>query len=260
MATLGEQSVGSTVKVKINGTATDFLVVHNGKPSSVYDSSCDGVWLLMTDLYTSRAFDSTNGDYASSDIAAYLNGTFLNLIDSNVKGIVKQANIPYTNGSGSLMTGSSGFSTKVFLLSHHEVGLTTSYANAEGAALSYFNGAANSKRIAKLSGKANAWWLRSPMKMMLTYPLQIDTTGGAAYTAASTSLGVRPAFILPTDANVADDGTVSAGGTKAISGTVCIGGTTRTLTGEGYVNIGGTLRPLTGAQVNIGGVLKTIGG
>ena len=31
---LGAKAVGSTVKIKVNGTVKDFIIVHQGKPSS----------------------------------------------------------------------------------------------------------------------------------------------------------------------------------------------------------------------------------
>ena len=47
---LGDMAVGSTVKIKVNGTAKDFIIVHQGNPdSTIYDSSCDGTWVLMKD-------------------------------------------------------------------------------------------------------------------------------------------------------------------------------------------------------------------
>lgn len=48
---LGAKAVGSTVKIKVNGTVKDFIIIHQGKPSSVYDDSCNGTWLLMKDIY-----------------------------------------------------------------------------------------------------------------------------------------------------------------------------------------------------------------
>ena len=41
---LGAKAVGSIVKIKVNGAAKDFIIVHQGKPSSVYDDSCNGTW------------------------------------------------------------------------------------------------------------------------------------------------------------------------------------------------------------------------
>ena len=44
---LSAKGIGSVVKIKVNGTLRNFIVVHQGKPSSIYDASCDGTWLLM---------------------------------------------------------------------------------------------------------------------------------------------------------------------------------------------------------------------
>ena len=48
--TLGSKAVGSVVKIKENGTRVNYLVVHQGKPSSIYDESCNGTWLLRQDI------------------------------------------------------------------------------------------------------------------------------------------------------------------------------------------------------------------
>ena len=93
---LSAKGVGSVVKIKVNGTLRNFIVVHQGKPSSIYDASCDGTWLLMEDIYETRQWHSSNvNDYANSTIHSYLNSTFLNLIDANIRAQIKQAKIPY---------------------------------------------------------------------------------------------------------------------------------------------------------------------
>ena len=127
---LGTKAVGSIVKIKVNGASKDFIVVQQGNPNtSTYDSSCAGTWLLMKDIYTMSTFGNNNS-YKDSSIHTYLNGTFYNLIDSDIRAAIKQVKIPYLNGTGggdgSLATGANGLSTKVFLLSGYEVGWTTS--------------------------------------------------------------------------------------------------------------------------------------
>ena len=49
---LGSLAVGSSVKIKVNGAAKDFIIVHQGLPSSDYDASCNGVWVVMKGIYT----------------------------------------------------------------------------------------------------------------------------------------------------------------------------------------------------------------
>ena len=197
---LSDLSVGDSVYMNVNGISTEFLVVHRGIPSTDYDSSCDGTWLLMKDCYVSRDYDTSNNDYKNSDIHSYLNNTFINLLDSDIRSAVKQVKLPYVNdagGSGSLATGSNGISTKAFLLSAIEVGFTGNAFYVEGAALGYFSGIAASQRIAYLNGSAVGWWLRSPTASSAYTTSSVHNTGMYIGATCSQSLGIRPCVILP---------------------------------------------------------------
>ena len=215
---LGSMSVGSTVKLKLGGTARDFLVVHQGLPSSMYDSSCNGTWLLLKDIYTTRQWDSSNNDYKNSDIHSYLNGTFLNLFDNDIKNAIKQVKIPYQNGTGSggsVASGANGLSCKIFLLSGYEVGFSTSdnsYFPRDGAKLSYFSSgtgsAANNKRIANYNGSATSWWLRSPNTSYTSGVWYVYSYGNCGSWNCSYTDGVRPALVLDSSLSVSDDGSV----------------------------------------------------
>lgn len=222
---LGTKAVGSIVKIKVNGASKDFIVVQQGNPNtSTYDSSCNGTWLLMKDIYTTSTFGSNNS-YKDSSIHTYLNGTFYNLIDSNIRAAIKQVKIPYQNGTGSggsLATGSNGLSTKVFLLSGYEVGWTTSdngYFPKDGVRLAYFGNSSggNSKRVAYNGSSAAIWWLRSPYTYNNYYVWFVSTDGSNNCNWYSYSYGVRPAFILPSTLVVSDDGTVSVNTAPAIN-------------------------------------------
>lgn len=228
---LSTKAVGSTVKLKVNGTAKEFIVVHQGKPSSLYDDSCNGTWLLMKDIYENRVWQSGNiNKYESSDIHTYLNNTFLNLFESNIRDAIKQVKIPYRKNGGSGGTdqsGANGLSAKIFLLSGYEVGWTTSdysYFPVDGAKLSYFESgtgtSANNKRIANLNGSAANWWLRSPHTGDTNYVWLVYSNGNYNYySLASSSLGIRPALILPSTLLVSDDGTVSTNTPPTITST-----------------------------------------
>ena len=186
---LSAKGIGSVVKIKVNGTLRNFIVVHQGKPSSIYDASCDGTWLLMEDIYETRQWHSSNvNDYANSTIHSYLNSTFLNLIDANIRAQIKQAKIPYRPGSGtsqSVNSGANGLSAKIFLLSDREVGYTQSNVNSyivnDGAKLSYFqDGNGTTEKIAKLNGSATYWWLRSPSAIGSASAWGVPQRGGAS--------------------------------------------------------------------------------
>lgn len=229
--TLSSKAIGSTIKLKVNGSAKDFIVVHQGKPSSVYDDSCNGTWLLMKDIYENRQWHSSNtNDYANSTIHSYLNSTFLNLFESNIKNAIKQVKLPYRKGSGTSTTvtsGSNGLSAKIFLLSATETSFSfSSMPSGEGAELAYFKGCADnssdSKRVAYLNGSAAYWWLRSPNCNVFGRALCVDSYGGWSGNGCSGSGGIRPALILPSTLLVSDDGTVSTNTAPSTPGSISV--------------------------------------
>ena len=212
-------AVGSSVYLNVGGVRTEFLIVHQGLPSSLYDTSCNGTWLLMKDCYENRAWHSSNvNKYESSDIHSYLNSTFLNLFDSNIRDAIKQVKIPYRKNGGSDGTdqsGANGLPCKVFLLSGYEVGWTTSdngYFPEDGAKLSYFESgtgsSANNKRIAKLNGSAAFWWLRSATGGTSSV-WGVLSNGDYSSDYTSSSYGIRPVLVLSSDALVDDSGNVT---------------------------------------------------
>ena len=230
--TLSSKAIGSTIKLKVNGSAKDFIVVHQGKPSSVYDDSCNGTWLLMKDIYESRQWHSSNtNDYANSTIHSYLNSTFLAMFDSNIQKAIKQVKLPYRKGSGTSTTvtsGSNGLSAKIFLLSATETSFNfSSYMpSGEGAELAYFKGCADnssdSKRVAYLNGSATLWWLRSPRCSHFGNALYVDSNGDWYDYYCSVSYGIRPALILPSTLLVSDDGTVSTNTAPSTPGSISV--------------------------------------
>ena len=207
---LGDMAVGSTVKIKVDGTVKDFIIVHQGKPSSIYDDSCDGTWVLLKDIYTTRTFGSRNNSYKDSSIHSYLNSTFYDLIDSDIRAVIKQVKIPYWYGTGrdgSLATGSNGLSTKVFLLSCYEIGARNGYGIPnDGAELDYFK---SGDRVAYGSGGATTWWQRSPQTGNTYNVWFVNSAGSSNVNNYGDSNGVRPAFVLPSLLVVFNDGTVT---------------------------------------------------
>ena len=229
--TLSSKAIGSTIKLKVNGSARNFIVVHQGKPSSVYDDSCNGTWLLMQDIYENRAWHSSStNDYANSTIHSYLNSTFLNLFESNIKNAIKQVKLPYRKGSGTSTTvtsGSNGLSAKIFLLSATETSFSFDYMpSGEGAELAYFKGCADnssdSKRVAYLNGSAADWWLRSPFCNSFSHALFVGSNGDWYGNLCSYSYGIRPALILPSTLLVSDDGTVSTNTAPSTPGSISV--------------------------------------
>lgn len=219
---LNDYVVGTTVYVNVNSVRTPFILVNKGLPATstnMYDSSCDGMWLVMSNIYEKRQWHSNNNpytSYSSSTIHSYLNSTFLNLLDSKIKNVIKTVKIPYTiwvttdavTGealevpSASVRYKTNGLSTRIFLLSCNEVGLSSS-DTYEGSQLSYFN---STTRVSYYNGAAEIWYLRTPyVGGTGAYIVNTDgnSSGGLSWAqSVSSSFGIRPAFVLPSDIQV----------------------------------------------------------
>lgn len=229
---LSTKAVGSIVKLKVDGTLRDFIVVHQGKPSSLYDASCDGTWLLLKDCLEQKRWHSANtNDYKNSEIHSYLNNTWLNKLDANIRAQVKQVKLPYVNGTANsaVASGANGLSCKIFLLSGYEVGFTqsvNSYFPIDGARLAYFQDgdgtAARNIRIANYNGSATSWWLRSPYTNYTSDAWRVYTNGGYSGHNCSNTYGIRPALVLPSSLLVSDDGSVSTNTAPTTPGSITI--------------------------------------
>lgn len=220
---LGNVAVGSTVKLKENGVPQDYLVVHQGLPSSMYDASCNGTWILRQDIIEELKWDFGNSNVLeNSDIQAWLNGTMLDKYDADIQSAIKTVKIPYRlNGGegGPNQTVISNLECKIFILSACEVGYCDHYnymAN-DGSKLSYFldgiiGDEENKRRIAKFNGEDTEWWLRSPYVTSTNSGNRavwfVEMSGQGDAAPASYSKGVRPAMVLPFDLIVDDDGNI----------------------------------------------------
>lgn len=219
MAYLGDKAVGDIVKINEDGVAVNYLIVHKGKPSDMYDDSCDGVWLLREKTHSNRVWHGTSestskNDYENSEIEEWLNSTFLNTIDEKIREAIKTVKIPYRKGSNTSMmvqSGANGLSCKAFLLSGYEVGFTQGDSEdlpIDGAKLSYFSD--NNSRIGKNSTEAVVWWLRSPSasKASIVFSVRRDGACNRCYSYSS-NVAARPAFVLPSSLLIGEDGLVS---------------------------------------------------
>ena len=207
---IGNVDVGDIVQLRENLVPVDYIVVHQGLPSSMYDASCDGTWLLRKDIAENRAWNSRSSNVLeSSDIHSYLNNTWINRYDTDIRNAIKQVKIPYRQNGGSGGTdrnGANGLFCKIFLLSGIEVGFTTSdsrFFPKDGAKLSYFTSgigsAANQKRVATLNGSATFWWLRSPYANNTFGVWSVNSGGDYSTWIANITYGVRHALVLPSD-------------------------------------------------------------
>lgn len=211
MATrLGDMAVGSTVKIKVNGTLTDFLIVQQGSPGSG-DNDFDGTWVLMTNIIKQMRFSPNSNlmRFSDSDVIDYLNGEFLTSLVPGISKEIKQVSVR----DASNYEGKHYVSCKVFVLSASEVGITTnSYGIDNIYPLSYFKGLTSTdkeytKRVAYYEGSKSKWWLRDYSRFNGT--LAVYENGTLSMIWPDTyRVGVRPAFILNSNLYVASNGMV----------------------------------------------------
>lgn len=203
-------ALGSSVYLIENGNKVEYMVVHKGLPSTMYDSSCNGLWLLRKYAHSNIAFDTGNSNkYANSSVNTYLNGTFFNSFGSIERSTIKQVKIPYSVGGGgnTLKSGSNGLSTRAFLLAGIELGLTYSAydVSADGAKLDYFESGysttAKNKRITTLNGGICNRWTRTPYESYANKTI-VDSWSGERLSGDcnQTNIAIRPAVILPSNA------------------------------------------------------------
>ena len=214
--TLGNKSVGSIVKLKENGVLVDFYVAKHD-----YENGLNGsgrTLVVRKDCYDTRQWHTSNVNaYATSAIDTWLNSTYKNLLDADIRGVIGTTKIKYTPGNGNTTVGT--LERAIFLLSVTELGRSASYANTEGTALSI----ASSLQIAYLNGSAVVQWTRSPYTSSTNYAYYLSTSGVVNYYSCSSTYGSRPAFTLPSTLSVSDDGSVSVNTAPTISGSYATG-------------------------------------
>ena len=200
--TLGNKAIMSTVKLKENGVLVEFYVAkHN------YESGLNGsgrTLLVRKDCYDPRQWHGSNVNaYATGAIDTWLNGTYKNLLDADIRAAMGTTKFYYTPGNGN--TTKTTLERAVFLLSATELGQTHTHLNAEGTALE----GANTLKIAYLNGSAVVQWTRSPRTDGTSGAWFLRSDGGLVSGGCSSPLGSRPAFTLPSTLSVSDDGSVS---------------------------------------------------
>ena len=192
-------AVGDIVKLMENGAPIEYIVVNQGIPenSSLYDSSCNGTWLLRKDCSLEMIWnENTNAlNYDTSDIYSWLNNSYISSLGAIEQNSVKQVNIPCRNISGTSQT-IQHISGKAFLLSSYEMGGNIGFE--DGGILSYFDSGdettALNKRIAKYNGEIVSWWTRTAFG---AYTLVVNTDGTFIKIDLDINKYVRPALILP---------------------------------------------------------------
>ena len=213
MATrLGDMAVGSTVKIKVNGTPTEFLIVQQGSPGSG-NNDFDGTWVLLRGIWSNeRCYDYTayrGFRFSETNLYSYLNNTFFTAINEQTRSNIREVYL--RDGYDGRYESDNFVNCKIFPLAGTEVG--TSYIIPGLRKLAYFSDGPSSsdssysKRVAYYNGSKSDWWIRdyipSDNQRVITASGSISSAWPKDYH------GVRPAFILNPDLGVASNGMVS---------------------------------------------------
>ena len=190
---LGDIAEGSIVKLNEGGSPVEFYVAkHN------YENSLNGMGrtlVVRKDCYDRRQWHRSNVNaYASSDIDSWLNGTYKNLLDADIRGVIGTTKIKYTPGNGNNTVGT--LERAIFLLSATELNRSESWFNVEGTALEI----ASSLQIAYMNGSAVVQWTRSPNTGGSHRVVCLSASGNVNGGDCTYTRGSRPAFTLPSGA------------------------------------------------------------
>ena len=213
MATrLGNVAVGTVLKMQENGIPAQYIVIQQGLPSSLYDSSCNETWLLRRYVYpgTSTIWQNAGGDLDySKSVLNSVAQSVLSAYDAETLSTISTVKIPYCYNMGGVKSGSSGMSTKIFVLSPHEYNdPNASKFGTDGAPLSYFSGVSGDSLVSRAVCGAD-YWGRSTT--YAEYGSQFPRVTEDGFSTASWylySAYVRPCIIRPSSLLVDDDGNI----------------------------------------------------
>lgn len=194
-------AVGSIIKLNESGSPVEFYVCKHD-----YESELNGTGrtlVVRKDRYDARQWHSSNVNaYASSAIDSWLNSTYKNLLDADIRGVIGTTKIKYTPGNGNNTVGT--LERAIFLLSATELNRSASWFNVEGTALEI----ASSLQIAYGNGSAVVQWTRSPYTDDTYGAVCLYTDGYVRSGSCISIYGSRPAFTLPSTTLVDDSGNV----------------------------------------------------
>lgn len=223
--TLGNKSTGSIIKLKEDGVAVDFYVAKHD-----YESGLNGsgrTLVVRKECFDTRVWDDSVNAYATSDIDTWFNGTYKAKLEADIQTAIGTTKFYYTPGNGN--TTVTTLERAIFALSVTELGKTASYANTEGSALPI----ASTLQIAYRNGSTCVQWTRSPTTNNTNYACCLGTSGHVHSNYVRNTYGSRPAFTLPSNLSVSDDGTVSVNTAPTITSGTANGANLGTKT-EGF--------------------------
>ena len=191
---------GKIINLPVNGVMVPHRVVHIGNPDSeLYDSSCDGVWVLRENIVGTGAWNTSGVNTLLNSTIMQTMAEYVGDYDTTVQSAIKTVKIPYLTSDGIVHSGANGMECKLFPPSLREVNNTM--GAADGATLNYFNEGATEKRTFNFNGTPFGWWTRSITSggENNVYIIMPNGTSATVSNPAYTGYGYLFAFILPKD-------------------------------------------------------------
>ena len=184
---LSSLTEGSLVSVLEDGKLTPFYVAKHNYEA---DLNGEGRTLLVRQYcHSNRAWGGGTNTYPTSDIDAWLNGTYRDMLSATVQIYSGSTMFKYTVGNKNSTV--SNLSRSVFLLSATEFGVSVAAANVEGSALPIASAIIDTD-----AGVSSIQWTRSPSKGASTGAIYVSS-GDSNVGGQTTALAIRPAFTLP---------------------------------------------------------------
>lgn len=216
---LSTVQVGDIIQLPVNGRMVQHTIVHIGNPNaSIYDTSCDGVWVLSNEAPVAApvfpretAYPSSGLGWGTAEVRATyesIKTTYASEVQTAMKTVLLpyDYNMPNTAGETpvfNIATLSNGQSSTVFPLSAIEYGLSASTYPELATASNVLDYFANQGSRIISSGARYA--TRDMEKTILTSVeagrvcrVVNGNTGGFQTLSTNASVYHRPAFILPT--------------------------------------------------------------
>ena len=193
-AQLGTLPEGSIIYLNENGAPVPFYVAKQGYEP---DYNTNRVLVVRKAAAQTGAWNSSGvNTYDGSTIDTWMNGTYLQTLDSDVQTAIGQTYVQISGGSTTYVL--SYVQKAVFALSLNELGrYSSSYARQEGSILPI----ASTLQQASFSATTVNQWTRSPYIQERTSANILTSRGSqdVSTVTSSTSNYYRPAFTLPAD-------------------------------------------------------------
>ena len=202
---LGNIAVGTVLHLQESGVYQDYIVVHQGLPSSMYDASCNGTWLTRKNISSNVTWGTNNYFYPQSGLKTYMD-EWVEVYESSMLPYIHEAKIPYYNGW--IFSGSNGLPATVFPLSASEIGDSRIQ---DGAVLSYFSGSsAQRNRIFNYNGSPSDWFTRTGGSSAIEADVITVNDSGDIEVLIAGRYGALPTIIVNPDVLVDDNNNILA--------------------------------------------------